>query len=565
MSRFLRNSSLICYMQCRKMSNTIQIDVKQGSVIGEKKQLQNGHSFYCFKGIPYAKSPIGDLRFKAPQPLLKFDKDVLDCTHERDVSFHKDPFTSDLVGSEDCLFLNVYTPKLKSETPLPVMVWIHGGAFLMGSGNSDFFYPRFLMDEGVVVVTLNYRLGMFGFLCYPKSGILGNAGLKDQVMALKWVKANIEQFNGDPNNVTLFGQSAGAAAIHLHLLSEISKKYFDKAIVQSGSAINEWVIQNNPEYKAKRLAELMGFKGPDDKLVEFLIKTKQPVDIYKHLLGVLTPDERRRGLPMPFKPVVEIPSSEAIITKRPIDLLKRNDSIDKPVMMGYTSAEGITMLANAIKKLDTIDSDLASLIPRSVNLEPNDPNCLTLATEMRKFYFNNQKIDSKSLESLKDLLTDYHFTIGLQAVAEIHSRYNCKSPLFFYKFSYVGGLNMFKKWFQLEKLKGACHGDDLFYLFQMANLEDTLNPGANDKKIVKVICKLWTNFAKYSNPTPNEDDSLKFKWKPVKNIKNNEKFTLDYLNIDNEIQMKQDPDKERIQFWRDIYQTWNKDFLRPKL
>ncbi|CAD7078429.1 unnamed protein product [Hermetia illucens] len=544
----------------------ISVKVKQGTLIGQESNLPSGNPYYSFKGVPYAVPPIGELRFQSPKPLEKFPESILDCSKEGNKSFHRDPFSSDIVGSEDCLFLNVYTPKLKSDRPLPVMVWVHGGAFLMGSGDSDFYLPVYLLEEDVVVVTLNYRLGMFGFLYAPDADVPGNAGLKDQLLALKWVKENINQFNGDPNNVTLFGQSAGSASIHLHLLSQNSKKYFHKVICQSGTSNMEWVMQNIPRYKTRRLAQLMGFESESEAdIVKFLRETNETIDIFKHLIATLTPDERRRGLPMPFKPVVEAESSDAIVTKPPLEAAKEPNAIDIPVMMGYTSEEGITMLVNACRKLDELDQDLARMIPRSVDLDPNDPLCLVVADEMRKFYFNGEKVTMKKVKELCNLMTDYHFGIGIHAAAEIHARYQHKSPLYFYRFSYSGKLNLFKKWFNFTQLKGACHGDELFYLFK-TGFEDAIpEEESADFKMIKNMCRMWANFAKYGNPTPDSDSKLPCKWTPVKPTTNGEQFVLDYLEIDHTIKMDKNPDDERIQFWREVYRKYNKHFLQPKL
>lgn len=130
--------------------------------------------------------------------------------------------------SEDCLHLNVFTPSLPSEPPsetpqLPVMVWFHGGGFVTGSAQSSMYGAKHLVQEGVVVVTVNYRLGPLGFLCLPDVGIHGNMGLKDQRMSLAWVRENIKGFGGNPDNVTIFGQSAGGSSVHLHYLSENSR------------------------------------------------------------------------------------------------------------------------------------------------------------------------------------------------------------------------------------------------------------------------------------------------------------------------------------------------------
>lgn len=168
------------------------------------------HTFYAFKGIPYAKAPVEDLRFRNPIP------------HEgwsgvRDASSHGSHCPNDGIagigagGDEDCLFLNVYTPDLSGN--LSVMFWIHGGAFVIGDGNSLVYGPDLLVREDVIVVTINYRLSSFGFLSTGDKNAQGNYGLKDMTMALKWVKQNIAVFGGNPHKVTVFGQSAGSVII----------------------------------------------------------------------------------------------------------------------------------------------------------------------------------------------------------------------------------------------------------------------------------------------------------------------------------------------------------------
>lgn len=178
--------------------------------------------------------------------------------------------TMQVDGSEDCLTLNVYTPSPLAHPRRPVMVWIHGGGFVAGSGKTDLYGPDYLISEDVVVVTINYRLGVFGFLALedPSLGVPGNAGLKDQVMALKWVQKNIRYFGGDPNNVTIFGESAGAASCHFLMLSPMARGLFHRCIAQSGSALNLWAFG---QYQAKELAEKMGFKNNNEaEILSFL-------------------------------------------------------------------------------------------------------------------------------------------------------------------------------------------------------------------------------------------------------------------------------------------------------
>lgn len=128
-----------------------------------------------------------------------------------------------MTGSDDCLYLNIYTTELKPEVPRAVMVWIHGGAFYSGSGNDDIYGPDYIVEKNVVLVTINYRVGIIGFLNLDDEEAPGNQGLKDQVMALKWVKRNIEKFGGDPSNVTIFGESAGSASVHYLTLSPLAQ------------------------------------------------------------------------------------------------------------------------------------------------------------------------------------------------------------------------------------------------------------------------------------------------------------------------------------------------------
>lgn len=432
------------------------------------------------------------------------------------------------------------------------------------------YNPLYLLEEDVVVVTLNYRLGMLGFLSYPEGGIAGNCGLKDQALALKWVQENIHRFNGDPDNVTAFGESAGSACVNLHVYSDNSKKLFHKAILQSGTSNMQWVMQFDPSYKAVNLAKNLGFKESDPKqMVAFLKDPKiTPEAMMQHLLKGMTPDERRRDLPIPYGPVIEPPSPDAVVTMDPTQNMFVANKLDIPLMMGYNSNEGMIPLANAIKKLDEYDNDLAKLIPRAVNIEIDGDEGKAICQQIREFYFKGGKVNKKSLQGLSDALSDYHFAIGAQAAAEIHARNQHTSPLYFYRFDYDGELGFYKKIFNFQHLKGVSHADELFYIFQTQFQDLPHKEDSPDTKMVREICRMWTNFAKFGNPTPANDGLLGFKWDPVKQINTTpekQEFVLDYLSICGESKMEKQPDEERIKFWRNVFKTWNKDFLKPKL
>jgi len=205
-----------------------------GLIQGTRMESFSGKTIYTFRGIPYAEPPISDLRFEPPKPFHTWGNSILKATTDSLVC----PQTGiTLLMSEDCLKLNVFTKNLTGD--LPVIVYIHGGANVLGSGHSTYEAgPQYLLEHDVVLVAFNYRLGALGFL----NG--GNYGYLDQIMALEWVQAHISNFGGDPDLVTIMGMSAGSMAVSLHLASPLSKGLFHRAIMMSGSATNHFSIHN---------------------------------------------------------------------------------------------------------------------------------------------------------------------------------------------------------------------------------------------------------------------------------------------------------------------------------
>lgn len=202
---------------------------------GSWMQTETGNRFAAFYGIKYAEDPVKNLRFKAPKP-FQAPQGLWDVSQDPQIScvqidkiVQETPF-----GQEDCLVLNVYVPEsaILNQDSLPVMAWIHGGALKLGAGYYQQYGPQIFMDKKIILVSINYRLGIFGFLSLGDEIVPGNAGFRDQNLALKWVHENIENFFGDPEKVTIFGQSAGGESVSYHLISPKSRGLFRRAIMQ---------------------------------------------------------------------------------------------------------------------------------------------------------------------------------------------------------------------------------------------------------------------------------------------------------------------------------------------
>lgn len=267
------------------------IETKYGKIKGID------HGWYMeYRGVPYAKAPVGDLRWKAPQPLdayegvfeaTAFPKKAMQgegSSPPWDKDFYDDPNYS-AAADEDCLYMNIYAPK--DMTGCPVAFWIHGGAFLGGNASEKEFDGAEYCRRGVVFVSIQYRLGVFGFLAHPwltaEAGTSGNYGVLDQIAALKWVHENIAAFGGDPENITVFGQSAGAMSTQTLISSPLTENLIKKAIMQSGGSYGEGLhrdiylpeqetygvlfsdilnVENLSEMRAKSAEEVFAAFGP---------------------------------------------------------------------------------------------------------------------------------------------------------------------------------------------------------------------------------------------------------------------------------------------------------------
>lgn len=516
------------------------IKVSQGGLKGVFKFTRGGRKISSFLGIPYAKPPVGDLRFASPQPPLSWDgirdatKDGNDCIQ---INMYNSSLKTVVTGDEDCLYLNVHTPKVDSLSKLPVMLYVHGGGFICGSGISTVYGPEYMLDEDLVLVTINYRLGPLGFLSMEDTVLPGNYGLKDQTAALLWVKDNIKNFGGNPNSVTIFGESAGGASVLYHMMSPLSKGLFHRGIAQSGTPLCPWSTFPPGIHRkmATNLASLVGCPSES---------TEAMADCLKNIPAYVLIDLLQEFYEWDIDPVVLfVPSTEpddvegAFLTTDPW-----TSKTSLPLMIGFTSGEGAIKAASLStnrEKIDEFNNDYDRLGPLTLMFRYTAKEPVELARIVRKFYFGEEKMSQKTLKQLTDMFTDAWFMHAITETVRRHS-----GELYYYYFNYRGSNSLCFQFGDQSLYSGICHTDDLMYLFEMKGLLPVRNQSSSDDHFSKKLIKLWSNFATYGKPSTPESDT---NWLPVKSSKK------EYLHIKNNgFDMKDNLLSTRDKFWQTL-------------
>lgn len=496
------------------------LTLKQGLVIGRILKTSNGRDFYAFRGIPYATPPIGLLRFKDPLFYPGW-AGTLDARDYRSPCPQWDS-QGRLKGVEDCLFINVFTPNLPtagsfSTVTYPVMVFIHGGNFEEGSANM--YGPEKLMDKGVILVTFNYRLGLFGFLSSGDQVCPGNMGLKDQVLAIKWVRENIERFGGDPNAITLFGQGSGAASVFLHILSPQSQGLFSRAIMQSGSALCDWALEGDPYGYAREVALRLDCPTDSTSAIVDCVRHKSIIDI----LNVQKDNKIFGDFPLRAVPVVEKFGDNRFLPDSPTELLNAGNFRRVPLIAGVNRDEGsffYPLLLNTYR--DALRENPAflrtHLIPMFILTTTNLRGNVDSVAETILFeYFNriNHANISQVLHPFINMSTDAMYIacndISVQSYAATGAQ------VYMYTFEYRGENSMveLKHGTPIAYFDpGVSHGDELLYLFSL-DIDGLRQPTLLDNLVSGRMVSLWTDFAKFGE-APQFINYEYPRWEPYK-------------------------------------------------
>ena len=419
-----------------------------------------------FRGIPFAAPPIGDLRWRGPQPATKWEG------VRAAMKFAPDPYQGDGKGnvSEDCLYLNVWTPAKSTHDRVPVLVWIYGGGFSFGSTSTPVHNGEHLARKGVVLVSINYRVGPLGFLAHPELSVesphhaSGNYGLLDQIAGLQWVKRNIAAFGGDPDRVTIFGESAGGISVSMLCAAPEAKGLFRGAISQSGGSFGPTRPTTYPGENMKRLpeAELAGVA-------------------YARKAGVSTLAELRQVAPDKLPPGWGTGAAWPIVDGWLIPddqhkLYEAGKYNDVDILVGYNSDEGLSFsrektpaefIANVRTRYGQFADVLLKVYPAGTGAVP---------------------------KTARDLMRDAAFGWQTWSWATLQRRTG-KSKVFYYYFDQHAEHQAGSP----EADHGAPHGVDVPYVFQTLDRKDAkLTPA--DWVVSDMMSTYWTNFAKLGNP-----------------------------------------------------------------
>lgn len=337
------------------------------------------------------------------QPPLKpssWGDTVIDADKEKSPCAGRNNYMNKFIGSEDCLYLNIFTKNLKPAKPYAVMVYIHGGGYNSGACSLYAYSPDFILMSDIVLVTFNFRFGPLGFLSLKNKSlnVPGNAGLKDQQFAMKFVKDNIRHFGGDPNNITLFGHSTGGTCVSLHGTVESSRGLFHKAIVMSGSAVAKDGLVYDENW-ALRLANKLGFDGESEHELLSFLEQVDVLTMAEAQYKLIENNDVQFGK-LAFGPCIEpYESDSSFMLRPPIDLIRTAWSNDIDIMFGGTIDEGFT------EKWDfEQNADYEQLIPEDIKRVIDDQKSKDFANRLKHFYITRSPSEFEGYQKVNSIL-----------------------------------------------------------------------------------------------------------------------------------------------------------------
>ncbi|MCF2946652.1 carboxylesterase family protein [Paraglaciecola aquimarina] len=465
--------SVVAFLNAHVSAKTLdKVTVEQGVLQGGFEP-NSEKEVAVFKGVPFAKPPVGPLRWKAPQPADNWQGIKLATEFAPSPMQGGEPYSG---KSEDCLYLNVWTPAKSTKDNIPVFIWIYGGGFSFGSASDPLFNRAKLAEKGVIVVTIAYRVGQLGFLAHPQLSaenpqqISGNYGLFDQIASLEWIQKNIRAFGGDPKNVTIAGESAGGISVSMLAASPLADGLFHKAISQSGGSFGPTRKQTYPGENMISLKQAEAEGVEYAKQFETTTNWEPSIDELRKL-----PAEKfiPKGWSLPGGwPIVD----GHVIPDDQFKLYEKGAFNHVPALMGYNSDEGLSFVWNPDAKQFITDVDT---------------RFGQHASKLKTAY---GMTEGKITRSARNLIRDAAFGWHSWSWARLQTRHS-DAPTYLYYFDQHPD-------YPTESPKfgqGSPHAQDVAYVFQQLD-ENSPEVSAVDIEMSEKIATYWTNFAKTGNP-----------------------------------------------------------------
>lgn len=491
-----------------------QVATKTGKLCGIKQTRYDEEAF-AYLGIPYAKPPVGKLRWQPPQPIASWQPKIYPAT-QAGPECVQPPGAGHAVyaGDENCLYLNVWRPIKNNKNLLPVMVFIPGGGFLVGQGGLESYNGTYLANSGnVVVVTLNYRLGSLGFLRYEKnhSDIAGNFGLLDQLTAMQWVHDNIKNFGGDPSKVTLFGESAGAMSVGLHLFSiPKSQPLFRAAIMESNVMSIPYASAQQGDTNGAKFAALLCKMSGKSKCpmngkwlrslsVNTIMRAENKLAPSSGIAGLLLTGMTKGSLWAPIVGVDPVISEPVLGYGKGIK--------PKPFVFGLNQDEGVFFMPNPSK---LSNAQYQQLLVTNFG-KANAQRILNFKVNGHQPYNpNNYKFDktsnmSAAAQAMANTMTHYAFASAMLLAAKhaLQQQNNGGYPIFVYYFTQPATFNYAGPYRCNPRAKNICHTDEIPFVFHnfvsrhggQESFVPKCKITTNEMALSKMMAHAWTSFA----------------------------------------------------------------------
>jgi len=494
------------------ISDDLIVETTKGKIRGVTLKSATNKDVDVWYGVPYAQPPVGDLRFRHPRPVDPWSevkettKKPNSCVQVKDTMFPgflgSEMWNANTPLTEDCLYLNIAVPQPHPKSSA-VLVWIYGGGFYSGTSTLDVYDPRVLAaEENIIVVAIQYRVASLGFMFFDTEDVPGNAALFDQLMALQWIKDNIGQFGGNPDNITIFGESAGGASVSLHLLSPLSRNLFNQAVMQSASALVPWGIITKEEaiLRGLRLAEVL--KCPHERkniraTIECL-RSKNATDLV---------NSEWQGIAFgiaefPFVPVID----GAFLDETPQKSMDTKNFKKTNIMMGANKDEGVFFilyyLTDLFKNEETVFVNREDFIKSvgELNIYVKSVGREAIIYEYTDWLQPTDPL--KNRDALDRMVGDYAFTCPVVNFA--HRYAETGNNVYFYYFNERASNNPWPTW------TGVLHGDEIAFIFGDP-LNKSRNYDAAEIGLAKRMMSYWANFAKTGNPSLSADGT----WTPI--------------------------------------------------